>query len=133
MKGCFMVDKWVEAKPKSKAWKITMGVIGIIAIIGFIYSCGIVENKLNALADEAATKFNTTAIQVKTQEDAKNCIDYYKTMEMDFIKFKVKHDIAEPLDRFHAQTSNALTKLEADFKAHPEYGSFESLMKKLGE
>lgn len=34
-----MAEKWVEAKPESKVWKVVMGVIGVIAIIALIHGC----------------------------------------------------------------------------------------------
>ncbi len=93
-------------------------------------SCG---GQLNSLADEAAQKFNANAQTIKTAEDAHECLEYYKMMEMNFIKFKVKHGFEEPLMRYYAQTSNTLSRIEKALKLQPDYGSFERLMKNIAE
>lgn len=96
-------------------------------------SCGYIDNKLNSLADDAAQKFNGMAAEIHTEESAKASIKFYKQMELDFIGFKLKHGIDTPLERFHQQTAGSLSKIESEFKVHPEYGNFESFMKKLSE
>ena len=103
---------------------------GLVAVL---CSCGFLEGKMNGLADESAQKFNSMAGAAKTKQDAAACLEYYKRMEMDFLKFKVKDGFDEPLSHFYAGTSNSLAKIQADFNAHPEYGGLEQFMKKLGE
>jgi len=110
--------------------RLALAAIGLVVVA---CSCGVVENKLNAFVDEAAQNFNAAAKEVKTPEDAKNCIAYYRKMEMHFIKFKVKHGLEAPLTRYYAQTSNTLSRIEAEFKLHPDYDSFEGFIKTLAE
>lgn len=105
----------------------------VMALAAILCSCGFLEGKMNSLADESAQKFNSMAGTAKTKDDAAACLEFYKRMEMDFLKFKVKDGFDEPLIHFYAGTSNSLAKMQADFHAHPEYGKFEQFIKKLGE
>ena len=94
-------------------------------------ACGVAEKQLDSLADESAQKFNSMASKVATPEEAKNCVAFYQRMEMDFIGFKIKHGVDSPITRFRQNTSKSLSKLQAEFKTHPEYGDFENAIKKL--
>ena len=98
-------------------------------ILGFC-SC---EGPIKNLADEATQKFNGMVNKAENQKDAESCIEYYKTMEMDIMKFKVKYGMDAPLARFYQGTSNSLVILQTKFNVRPEYGKVESFLKKLGE
>ena len=96
-------------------------------------ACGLAEKQLDSMADESAQTFNSMASKVSSPEEAKNCVAFYKRMEMDFIGFKIKHGFDGPIARFRKNTSKSLLKLQSEFKTHPEYGDFEKTIKKLGE
>ncbi len=91
------------------------------------------EGKIKDMAVDSVQKFNGMVNEAKTREDAQSCIDFYTTMEMDFIKFNVKYDMDEPLARFYQGTSNSLAVLCDKFDIRPEYNAIDSVMKKLGE
>lgn len=117
-------------KTRFAKYLVSAFTLGLAAIL---CSCGFVEGEMNGLADVSAQKFNSMTSAAKTKEDAAACLEFYKRMEMDFLKFKVKDGFDESLAHFYAGTSNSLAKMQTDFHAHPEYGGFEQFMKKLGE
>jgi len=89
------------------------------------------ENKLNSLADESAQQFNDMVSKASTPKEAKSCIEYYKTMEMDFINFKIRYGFDSPIARFRQKTSLSKSELLSKFNLNPESGTFEKVMKSL--
>ena len=96
-------------------------------------SCGLVEEKFNRKAEDAAQKFNSMAGAIKTKQDISACFEDYKHKEMLFIQIKVKSGYDDPLARFYTGTSNSLAKIQKDYDMHPEYDKGEKLIKSMVE
>lgn len=113
--------------------KTFQSISSVLLAVYVFQGCGAINDSLNKMASEGSQSFTTMVEAAETAEDAKAAIEYYKRLELDFLKFKAKNNFDEPFSNYRKSCAPALAKLKSNFNITPEYNSTEKFLFKVVE